>query len=740
MPKRSTPWWLIPVAVMAAAAGMGLLGLWQLGAAEQLSSLLRGQRIQQRIETILMPSGAAAATQLHDGAQRLVDEAELGLVYVSLASGSGEVVAVAGRFEKWDFGVLPRSATRGLRQLAYRWAGRAQLVEWPADAAWPYGARIRFVVAPGIGQPPDAAVSRLAWSGTLSFLLGLLAALPVPTLWRRAIRPPTPWAERLAPEARPGHGPVDIEQRVYEQLPERLGDWLDQLDQALIVVDSEASVRYLNETAGALTGWAPADVQGRLVYSVFHPLDSRYSPMLTPVEICLRDEAPYAASELRLRARDGTQRSIEVMAVPVRRPSGLLDGALMVFHDISNREKRIDQWRRQARNAQSVVDHLTEGVLTTDPVGVIRFANAHALRMFGYVWEELDGVTVSKLMPVPFLNSPSVRLTDYIGGEGAVGLPKVVGWRRDATTFPVELVVQNMTIEHAQGLLVIVRDITERLRSDNLAQRLGRLLDAAAEEVYIFDAQTLRFVEINRGARRNLGYHASEMTNMTPLVISEQIDTETYQHYLNRLRDGEAEHVTYRCQHRRADGSAYPVEVRLNYSREEEPPVFMAIAVDITEREAAEQRLQYLAHHDALTGLPNRAMLADRLNQAMLATLRSSRLLGLLYLDVDHFKQINDQHGHDAGDRVLKQVAERLQRLVRASDTIARLGGDEFVLVLPGLRHEHDALALGDKIVDAFAAPVRLNDNLSIRIGASVGAVICPRGERDAERDRKSVV
>jgi PAS domain S-box-containing protein len=137
----------------------------------------------------------------------------------------------------------------------------------------------------------------------------------------------------------------------------------------------------------------------------------------------------------------------------------------------------------------------------------------------------------------------------------------------------------------ADGFVVIVRDITERLRSDNLTLRLGRLLDNAMDEVYIFDAQSLYFLEVNRGARRNLGYSPEQLARMTPLSIAPALDMATFHDYLNRLRGGDLEHLIYRAEHRRADGTSYPVEVRLNFSRDEEPPVFMAVASDISVRD-----------------------------------------------------------------------------------------------------------------------------------------------------------
>src|SRR5581483_4392694 len=135
----------------------------------------------------------------------------------------------------------------------------------------------------------------------------------------------------------------------------------------------------------------------------------------------------------------------------------------------------------------------------------------------------------------------------------------------------------------------------------------------------------------------------------------------------------------------RRDGSAFPAEVSSTvlFAEGIRPATITATVRDVTERAVAEERLRHQAMHDALTGLPNRALLHDRLEQAMLSAERSSDSLALLMLDLDRFKEVNDSLGHDVGDAVLREVSARLQRVLRASDTVARLGGDEFAFVLP---------------------------------------------------------
>ena len=150
------------------------------------------------------------------------------------------------------------------------------------------------------------------------------------------------------------------------------------------------------------------------------------------------------------------------------------------------------------------------------------------------------------------------------------------------------------------------------------------------------------------------------------------------------------------------------------------------------ERQRAEQRIRHMAHHDELTGLPNRALLNDRLAQALVQARRGSRPLGLLFLDLDGFKDVNDSLGHGTGDRLLKSVADRLGSLVRAGDTVARLGGDEFVVMLESLARADDAVNVGRVIAQALARP-HLVDGHALHVTASIGIATFPDDGDDAD-------
>lgn len=169
------------------------------------------------------------------------------------------------------------------------------------------------------------------------------------------------------------------------------------------------------------------------------------------------------------------------------------------------------------------------------------------------------------------------------------------------------------------------------------------------------------------------------------------------------------------------------------YDTDGAPLQMLGISIDVTRQREQEQQLHQLAHHDALTGLPNRILLARRLADAMAQAGEMGTLLGVAYLDLDDFKPINDCHGHDAGDRLLAMAAGRLTRAVRASDCVARLGGDEFAILLPGLSKGSDCERALRLVMEGIAAPYNLgNDCISVTVTASIGYTLYPQDDTDA--------
>ncbi|MGD8592019.1 MAG: EAL domain-containing protein [Gammaproteobacteria bacterium] len=269
-----------------------------------------------------------------------------------------------------------------------------------------------------------------------------------------------------------------------------------------------------------------------------------------------------------------------------------------------------------------------------------------------------------------------------------------------------------------------VHDITDRWQAEMLSERMGRILKHSWNEIYVFDADTLNLVDVSDGACQNLSYSLNELTKLTLLDLEPEFTRHQFKALLNPLVYGEKPQVTFETNHRRKDGTQYPVEVRLQLSRVEKPAVCIAIVQDISERKHFIEQLEHKAVYDALTDLPNRSLLQDRLEHAIKVAQREASPLAVLMVDVMRLREVNDLMGHHNGDQVLKEVADRLKKILRESDTVARLGGDEFTVVLPATNITQVHI-VAEKLQKQFERPVIVEDT-PLEIEAAIGIAMYP--------------
>ncbi|HRP98144.1 MAG TPA: EAL domain-containing protein [Rhodocyclaceae bacterium] len=269
---------------------------------------------------------------------------------------------------------------------------------------------------------------------------------------------------------------------------------------------------------------------------------------------------------------------------------------------------------------------------------------------------------------------------------------------------------------------------------DQLTQSRHESFDRATQLQTVLDASPLaiavtrerRVIRANPAYERMFGYRLEELRNRTP--ERHFADHEAFIAFGERMYAAVAGGGVARLEERLKDRTGRmlwaDVYARLlDPSRPEEGVV--VLIEDISERKASEERIRYLAEHDALTGLPNRLRLHERLAQAILTAQREHRRLALLFIDLDHFKNINDTLGHHVGDQLLRVVAERIVQCVRATDTVSRPGGDEFTLLLPDIAGPDDAARVAEKVLDALARPYSI-DGRQLMISASVGIGLYP--------------
>ncbi|MCU0935787.1 MAG: bacteriohemerythrin [Gammaproteobacteria bacterium] len=266
-----------------------------------------------------------------------------------------------------------------------------------------------------------------------------------------------------------------------------------------------------------------------------------------------------------------------------------------------------------------------------------------------------------------------------------------------------------------------VDDLTE-LRETALRYRA--LVEQSLIGVFVLEDE--RLASSNARFDGVFGYGPGESPAGRPLadLVALQ-DRERVAAWLAGLRQGEGQDSPLTFAALRLDGSVIEVEASGRRIRDHGHPVVVGMLADVTDRVRAERELHQLAFSDPLTGLPNRALLLDRVTQAIHHARRYGEGFALMLLDLDGFKDVNDRRGHDAGDTVLKVVAGRLLECVRESDTVARMGGDEFTVLLNRATQRAALERIAAKVVATVAEPVDLGDG-SVRVGASVGLALCP--------------
>ncbi|MCC7413587.1 MAG: PAS domain S-box protein [Gammaproteobacteria bacterium] len=257
----------------------------------------------------------------------------------------------------------------------------------------------------------------------------------------------------------------------------------------------------------------------------------------------------------------------------------------------------IEERRRSEERLRLLLESTPDALIVAGEDGRIVLANAEAYRTFGYEAGTLMGQPVDLLVPAS-QRDVHARVREQYHGTPArrMGAGRALsGRRRDGSEFPVE--VSLSPLRTAEGLLIAaaVRDVTARRRTEALIARFGRLVDSALSEIYVFDADSLRFTMANAGARRNLGYSMAELEALTPLDLTPEFDAGSFAAILAPLRNGEREQVVFETVNRRKDGSRYPVDVHLQLTREAGgPPAFVAVLENITERKRFESDLRAL--------------------------------------------------------------------------------------------------------------------------------------------------
>ncbi len=499
---------------------------------------------------------------------------------------------------------------------------------------------------------------------------------------------------------------------------------------AIYATDRDGLIALWNPAAERTFGFSRADALGHR--APFVPSDKKEEA----AQLRERTLAGEVLTNLELHRQraDGTPIVINGSVAPMRDEENRIVGILVMCFDVTEAKRTESAFKEQLHFTRALLDAIPNPVYFKDREGRYRLHN----RAWQEVWKrDQVGKTVFELYEdqelakrhhlrdQPLLEAPSaVRYEERV--------PTANG-EREMLFHKVSFVDQAGRVA---GLIGTVTDVTgykETERALEASEARFRVLTESGLDLISVLAEDGTILYQSLALRNLLGYDPSETVgrNVFDLVHREDVDgaRAAFRRILETRHSREG--IEFRIRHR--DGQWRTFE-SLGTNCIENPHIRGVVfnSRDVTDRKAIQQRIQHLAYHDNLTGLPNRGLLQDRLGHSIARAERSGRKVAVLFIDLDNFKNINDTLGHDVGDELLRQVAQRLSGCVRAGDTIARQGGDEFIVLLDNLDDGRGASVVAQKILNSLRAAFQLGGTEQ-HVSGSVGIAVFPEDGRDAQ-------
>jgi diguanylate cyclase (GGDEF)-like protein/PAS domain S-box-containing protein len=502
---------------------------------------------------------------------------------------------------------------------------------------------------------------------------------------------------------------------------------IEESSDAVVISNGEGTIEYVNPAYTRMTGYSAEEVIGHNPGREKSGLGPAFHQRVGAV---LRTGKAFRG-EVANRRKDGSSYVEDITVSPVRDAEGATRQYIAIRRDLTARHAENDS---QAF-LKSIVEACEDAIVGTTPDGIIRSWNRGAERLYGYRAEEAVGMPFSMLAPAGGIGETN-ELLDRVGRGETISQLETVTVDRGGDRIEVSLTLS--PVRNGAGQLVgssaIARDIRRRRRDRDALQhseeKYRMLVDHLPDVVWTADARgDLLFV--SPYCKDFSGYTPEE--HREPGFWLKQIhpgDSERVQAGFRALFDeGRAFDAEYRL--RRRDGEWIWVHDRalstyeVNGQRQTD-----GIISDITERKRMEQKLAHQATHDLLTGLPNRVIFEDRFRQLLARARRQGRMAGLIYLDLDRFKRINETLGHLAGDTLIQSAAQRLAGCLRESETLSRSGGDRFTLAIGEVATQRDAIQVADRIMAALTRPFTVKGQ-EVFLSASIGIALFPRNGHD---------
>ncbi len=417
---------------------------------------------------------------------------------------------------------------------------------------------------------------------------------------------------------------------------------------------------------------------------------------------------------------NGERKWHETYKAPILDDEGNLFGTVGFAKDIT-KDKESEEELKLMHHA---LDCVKEAVYLTKYDGNFIYVNESGARHLGYVKEEVKRMRISDVDP-DFPKSKIQSHWNEVKREGSVTVLST-HVRKNGTTFPVEVNANFIEYREDEYILAFVKDITERKITDDKLKLAASVFTYTHEGIVITDADN-NIIDANEAFSTITGYSRDEVLGRNPrLLKSGRNNKEFYEKLWESLqREGVWKGELW---NRKKNGEEYVENTTISvvYSNDKKIQNYISIFTDITREKRQHEELEHNAHYDPLTNLPNRLLFADRMKQAISQSVRTKQLIAVAFIDIDGFKEVNDTHGHEIGDKLLIRLAETMKNHLREGDTVSRVGGDEFIALFTNISDKESLEYLISRLLKNIAKPVCI-DNSLINISASIGVTFYPQ-------------
>ena len=502
---------------------------------------------------------------------------------------------------------------------------------------------------------------------------------------------------------------------------------LDNTSEFIAMGDRKGTITFVNTAWTKALGYSEEELVGKPFDDVLSP----NNPIGLSGEILFKTLEGGWTGECLHRRKDGSELPVLLSTGPVLNGDRGVIGVFGIARDITARKKAEQEILLKNILLEAQAEATLDGILAVD--------EANRIILFNQQFAKLWGI------------GPAVL---SLGGDDSYLLGHVLQQVQDSSQFldrirylyehrderaHDEIRLRNGTVldrysaplvdsvRRYCGRIWYFRDVTERIKAQERLQLWSQVLDQSTEGIFICDPQE-RILLVSKAFERLTGYSNEEVLGQTPRILhSGRQDRAFYSTMWKSIQEEGA--WQGEIWNRRKNGEVYPEWLSVSAVRDRrDGPIkhYVGIFSDITAHKKDQERMLYKAHHDALTDLPNRILLMDRLNQLIKGAQRNQSKVGVIFIDLDRFKEVNDSLGHDAGDLLLQALASRFSQLMRREDTLARIGGDEFIAVVQGIREGQDVALLARGLLSCLAKPVAVN-GYELTVTASIGISLLSR-------------